>query len=69
MDAILGHGSEEVLRVRAWDQSDSDAVRSTHSAARTPLQVFCAGWEREHGNSDLQHPQTCEHDMVMIQWS
>ena len=57
MDAILGHGSEEALRVRAWKQSDSDAMRSTHSAARTPLQVCCAEWEREQCDSnDLQHP-------------
>ena len=28
MDAILGRDSEEVRRVRAWDQSASDAMRS-----------------------------------------
>ena len=46
MDSIRGDGSEEVLRVRAWKQSDSDAMHSTHSTARTPLQVCCAGCER-----------------------
>ena len=41
MDAILGHGSEEVLRVRAWKQSVSDAY-AAHALQQHIHRYRCA---------------------------
>jgi len=64
MDAILGHDSEEVLRVIAWVRALAMQCYAHTPAAHTPLQGCCAGCEREQGDSnDLQHLQDGEgHD-------